>query len=65
MKIRIRQKSYLIFVRIAQNPFTKLFRNGLTSSKKKGKRSDQMNELQIFNYNGNEVRTVQIDGEPW
>lgn len=24
-----------------------------------------MNELQIFNYNGNEVRTVQIDGEPW
>lgn len=24
-----------------------------------------MNELQIFNYNGNEVRTVQKDGEPW
>ncbi|WP_286030111.1 ORF6C domain-containing protein [Anaerotignum lactatifermentans] len=24
-----------------------------------------MNELQIFHYNGNEVRTVQIDGEPW
>lgn len=24
-----------------------------------------MNELQIFNYNGNEVRTVQIGGEPW
>lgn len=24
-----------------------------------------MNELQIFNYNGNVVRTVQIDGEPW
>lgn len=24
-----------------------------------------MNELQIFNYNGGEVRTVQKDGEPW
>lgn len=24
-----------------------------------------MNELQIFNYNGKEVRTVQLDGEPW
>lgn len=24
-----------------------------------------MNELQIFDYNGNEVRTVQKDGEPW
>lgn len=24
-----------------------------------------MNELQIFNYNGNEVRTVEKDGEPW
>lgn len=24
-----------------------------------------MNELQIFTYNGNEVRTVQKDGEPW
>ena len=24
-----------------------------------------MNELQIFNYNGNEVRTIQKDGEPW
>lgn len=24
-----------------------------------------MNELQIFNYNGNEVRTIQRDGEPW
>lgn len=24
-----------------------------------------MNDLQIFNYNGNEVRTVQKGGEPW
>ena len=24
-----------------------------------------MNDLKIFNYNGNEVRTVQKDGEPW
>ena len=24
-----------------------------------------MNELQIFNYNGNEVRTIKKDGEPW
>ena len=24
-----------------------------------------MNEFQIFHYNDNEVRTVQIDGEPW
>lgn len=24
-----------------------------------------MNELQIFNYNGKEVRTIQKDGEPW
>lgn len=24
-----------------------------------------MNELQIFNYNGNEVRTIEKDGEPW
>lgn len=24
-----------------------------------------MNNLQIFNYNGNEVRTIQKDGEPW
>ena len=24
-----------------------------------------MNELQIFSYNGNEVRTIQKDGEPW
>ena len=24
-----------------------------------------MSELQIFNYDGNEVRTIQIDGEPW
>lgn len=24
-----------------------------------------MNDLQIFNYNGNDVRTIQIDGEPW
>ena len=24
-----------------------------------------MNDLQIFNYNGNEVRTIQKDGEPW
>lgn len=24
-----------------------------------------MSELQIFNYNGNEVRTIQKDGEPW
>ncbi len=25
----------------------------------------RMNGLQIFNYNGKEVRTVQLDGEPW
>lgn len=24
-----------------------------------------MNDLQIFNYNGNKVRTIQKDGEPW
>ena len=24
-----------------------------------------MNELQIFTYNGNEVRTIQKAGEPW
>jgi len=24
-----------------------------------------MNELQVFNYESNEVRTVMIDGEPW
>ncbi len=24
-----------------------------------------MNDLQIFNYNGNEVRTIQKGGEPW
>lgn len=24
-----------------------------------------MNGLQIFTYNGNEVRTIQKDGEPW
>lgn len=24
-----------------------------------------MHDLQIFNYNGNEVRTIQKDGEPW
>lgn len=24
-----------------------------------------MNNLQIFNYNGNEIRTIQKDGEPW
>lgn len=24
-----------------------------------------MNELQVFTYNGNEVRTIQKDGEPW
>lgn len=24
-----------------------------------------MNELQVFNYNGNEVRTIQKDGESW
>ena len=24
-----------------------------------------MNKLQVFTYNGNEVRTVQKDGEPW
>lgn len=24
-----------------------------------------MNNLQVFNYNGNEVRTIQKDGEPW
>ncbi len=24
-----------------------------------------MNNLQIFNYNGNEVRTIRKDGEPW
>lgn len=24
-----------------------------------------MNEIQIFNYNSNEVRTIQRDGEPW
>lgn len=24
-----------------------------------------MNELQVFNYEGSEVRTVQMDGEPW
>ena len=24
-----------------------------------------MNDMQIFNYNGNEVRTVEKDGEPW
>ncbi len=24
-----------------------------------------MNDLQIFNYNGNEVRTIEKDGEPW
>ena len=24
-----------------------------------------MNELQVFNYNGNEVRTIQKDGETW
>lgn len=24
-----------------------------------------MNEIQIFNYNSHEIRTVQIDGEPW
>lgn len=23
------------------------------------------NEIQIFNYNSNEVRTIQRDGEPW
>lgn len=26
---------------------------------------DEMNELEIFNYEQKEVRTVQIDGEPW
>lgn len=24
-----------------------------------------MNEIQIFNYNSNEVRTIQRDGDPW
>lgn len=24
-----------------------------------------MNELAVFNYEGNEIRTIQIDGEPW
>lgn len=24
-----------------------------------------MNNLQVFNYNGNEVRTIQKDGETW
>ena len=24
-----------------------------------------MNELSIFNYSQNEVRTVQVNGEPW
>ena len=24
-----------------------------------------MNEIQIFNYNSNEVRTIERDGEPW
>ncbi|MFR8529965.1 MAG: Bro-N domain-containing protein [Anaeromassilibacillus sp.] len=24
-----------------------------------------MNDIQIFNYSGNEVRTIQKDGEPW
>lgn len=24
-----------------------------------------MNEIQIFNYNNAEVRTIQKDGEPW
>lgn len=24
-----------------------------------------MNDLQIFKYNGKEVRTIQKDGEPW
>lgn len=24
-----------------------------------------MNELQVFSYEGNEVRTVQVNGEPW
>lgn len=24
-----------------------------------------MKELQIFNYKSNEVRTVEVDGEPW
>lgn len=33
-------------------------------ARSKGKGS-AMNELQIFNYNGGEVRTVQKDGEPW
>lgn len=26
---------------------------------------NNMNNLQVFNYNGNEVRTIQKDGEPW
>lgn len=26
---------------------------------------ERMNDLQIFNYNGNEVRTIEKDGEPW
>ena len=35
-------------------------------TEKKGKRGcESMNNLQIFNYNGNEVRTIQKDGEPW
>ena len=24
-----------------------------------------MNELQVFCYQGNEVRTVEVNGEPW
>ena len=24
-----------------------------------------MNDIQIFNYNSSEVRTIQTDGEPW
>ena len=25
----------------------------------------QMNDVQVFKYNSNEVRMVQMDGEPW
>lgn len=36
---------------------------GTGKEEKKG--GEKMNDLQIFNYNGNDVRTIQIDGEPW
>ena len=36
---------------------------GKGTGKEKG--GESMNDLQIFNYNGNEVRTIQKEGEPW